>query len=241
MLETVELLTLDTTVNAPAGIIYSTAPRRAEGQDGESYFVKGPDLEIVVPEIAGNLFANAAGLLVPEPAVCVFEGQRLAGSRRVADSMRDVSSWLARPQKIRNAADLFNVIIVDAWLANNDRNLGNVLGRATHGSEIEVVMIDFEKSKTLRPNPIMESGMVNPRALWPTGELGQVLRTSKPPHPPQQMLDRVRAMDQAHCFQVIQNVRETLRDFAWWENSIQVLAARASRITQIAEEVWQSK
>ena len=47
-------------------------------------------------------------------------------------------------------------------------------------------MIDFEKSKTLRPNPIIESGIVRPRALWPTSELGQILRENRPLHAPQQ-------------------------------------------------------
>ena len=183
MVHETELLTFDSRVSAPEGIVYSTSPRRAEGEDGHSYFIKGPDVEVTFAESAGCSFAMEVGLLVPPVAVCSFGDDRYCGSRKVADSLRDVAAWLRRPQRISNRNDLYSVIVVDAWLANTDRNHGNVLGRSTHGSEIEVVMIDFEKSKTLRPNPIIESGMVGPASLWPTGELGQVLETDQTSSP----------------------------------------------------------
>jgi hypothetical protein len=69
MISNTNLTTLDSTVSAPPGIVYSTNPRRAEGEDGYSYFVKGPATEIAFAEIAGCLFAAEAGLLVPESSV----------------------------------------------------------------------------------------------------------------------------------------------------------------------------
>jgi hypothetical protein len=233
-----ELLTFDSRVSAPEGIIYSTSPRRAEGEDGHSYFIKGPDAEVVFAELAGCSFAIEVGLIVPDVAVCHFGTERHCGSRKVSDSFRDVAAWLKRPQKISNRDDLYSVIVVDAWLANTDRNHGNVLGRSTHGSEIEVVMIDFEKSKTLRPNPIMESGMVRPESLWPTGELGQVLKRTKPPHPPQQIVDRIRQVTQQRCAEIVNEVVGKLGPVAWADNSIEAVSRRAARIGEIVGEVW---
>jgi hypothetical protein len=154
--------------------------------------------------------------------------------------MRDISAWLNWPQKIRNFDDLFSIIVVDAWLANNDRNLYNVLGRQTAGSEIELVMIDFEKSKTLRPNPIIESGMVEPRMLWPTGELGRILRQRKPLYPPQAVLERIAGITQDRCTEIIMDVVEQLGPVAWADNSAHALSGRGIRVRQIAEEVWRS-
>lgn len=233
-----ELLTLDSRVSAPEGIVYSTSPRRAEGQDGHSYFIKGPHVEVAFAELAGSSFAREVGLVVPPVAVCSFDDEKYCGSRKVADSLRDVSAWLNRPEKITNQNDLYSVIVVDAWLANSDRNFGNVLGRSTHGSQIEVVMIDFEKSATLRPHPLIESGMVRPASLWPTAELGQVLRRTKPLHPPQNILERIGQITQQRCVEIINEVVSKLGPVAWADNSIEAVSRRAVRISEIAGEVW---
>lgn len=233
-----DLLTLDSRVSAPEGIVYSTSPRRAEGEDGCSYFVKGPEVEVTFPELAGCAFAIEVGLIVPPVAVCTFGDDKYCGSRKVADSLRDVAAWLKRPQKISNRNDLYTVIVVDAWLANTDRNHGNVLGRSTHRSEIEVVMIDFEKSKTLRPNPIIESGMVGPTSLWPSGELGVVLKREKPLHPPQQIMDRIGQVTSQKCAEIVNEVVGKLGPVAWADNSIEAVSRRAARIGEIAGEVW---
>jgi hypothetical protein len=233
-----DLLTLDSVVNAPEGIVYSTSPRRAEGMDGHSYFVKGPDIEVAFAELTGCSFAIEVGLIVPEVAVCSFNNEKYCGSRKVPDSLRDVAAWLKRPQKIRNRNELYAVIVVDAWLGNTDRNLGNVLGRSTHGSEIEVVMIDFEKSKALRPNPIIESGMMSPQSLWPTGELGQVLKATRPLLPPQQIVDRIRQVTRPRCKEIIDSAVSKLGPVAWADNSVEVVSRRAGRITEIVGDVW---
>jgi len=70
-----------------------------------------------------------------------------------------------------NFNDLFAAIVVDVWLANHDRNIGNVLPRP-HDREVEFVFIDFEKSVALHPSPVVTSTMLEPRKLWPRGLLG---------------------------------------------------------------------
>jgi hypothetical protein len=238
MLRQTNLLTLDSRVGAPEGVVYSTSPRRAEGSDNVSYFVKGPEAEVVFAELAGCLLAVEVGLLVPEVAVCRYTETVYCGSCKVSNALRDVSPWLNQPDKVRNFGDLYDAVVVDAWLANNDRNLGNVLGRPVHGSEIEIVMIDFEKSKTLRPNPIIESGMVDLHSLWPTGELGEILRQRKPLSPPQAIVERIRQISRARCAEIIAEVVEKSNPVDWAENGTEAVARRAERINEIARQVW---
>jgi hypothetical protein len=238
MLHQTTLTTFDAQVSAPEGMVYSTSPHTAEGADGISYFVKGPDREVVFAELAGCLLAREVGLIVPDVAVCSLSDERYCGSRKVAGAVRNVEPWLKRPQKVRNFDDLYKVIVVDAWLANDDRNMGNVLVRPVHGSEVELVMIDFEKSKTLRPNPIVASTMVEARRLWPTGDLGRTVRERKPLFASLPTMDRIREITPGRCGGIIGEVVEALGPIAWSENSIDALSRRAERIDEIVGELW---
>jgi hypothetical protein len=89
------LLTIDEPVVAPKGLVYSTSPRRAEGDNGRSYFIKGHENnEAIFAEIGGCILANAVGLPVPAVALCDFEDAQFAGSEDLG-GIRDVSAWLA--------------------------------------------------------------------------------------------------------------------------------------------------
>jgi hypothetical protein len=238
MLYQTALLTFDSRVSAPEGIVYSTSPHTAEGIDGITYFVKGPQPEVVFAEIAGCLLAREVGILVPDVAVCTFGELIYCGSAKVADSVRNVAPWLSRPHKIRNFIDLYDVIVVDAWLANDDRNMGNVLVRPFHGSDVEVIMIDFEKSRTLRPNPLMGSANVEARRLWPTGDLGQALRQQKGQVATLSAVGRIGQMSRQRCADIIAEVVEKFGVVDWAENSIDAVSRRAGRIAEIVGEIW---
>jgi hypothetical protein len=238
MLQQTALTTFDSRVSAPEGMVYSTSPYVALGEDGISYFVKGPEPEVVFAELTGCLLAREAGLVVPDVAVCTFSEERYCGSRSVAGAMRNVAPWLKQPQKVSNLADLYKVIVVDAWLANDDRNIGNVLARPLRRSQVELVMIDFERSKTLRPKPIVTSTMVEARRLWPTGELGHALRAQKPIFGPQMTMDKVRGITRDRCAEIITEVVEGLGPVDWSENSIEAVSRRAMRIEEIVGEIW---
>ncbi len=103
-------------------------------------------LQQYLGQIAGTLLAREVGLSVPDIAACYLSGETYAGSRKVEDAIREIDPWLARPQKVPNFGQLFETVVVDGWLANKDRNIGNVLARPIGGSRVEFVMIDFEKS-----------------------------------------------------------------------------------------------
>jgi hypothetical protein len=238
-MDTVSLLTLDEVVGAEVGLVYSTQPKRAQGPGQADYFVKGPSPEVVFPELAGCLLAKAAGIPVPTVAACTFQGEVFAGSLKVADIGRNVLPWL-NAERARNFGVLYEVIVVDTWLANEDRNPGNVLGAPAGKGIVSLVMIDFEKSAALRPNPITTSPTIAPQKLWPRGELGQFLRTRKALHPPTGAIQRVRALadkpDEIRA--VMSEVTASIGPISWSENSVEALLWRASRISDLVGEVW---
>ena len=178
----VDLLTMDSRVCPPPGMVYSTDPHRAEGEDGHSYFVKGPDVEVVFAELAGCSLAASVGLPVPPVATCAYNGSLYAGSRKV--EFREMRPLLKSTARLQNAADLYNMIVVDVWLANPDRNMGSLVGTQLGRGKLEMMFIDFEKAVALRPNPLLQTSMLTPRQVWPTGELGTSLRQSKPLYAP---------------------------------------------------------
>jgi hypothetical protein len=236
---TTDLITVDSPVSSPAGIVYSTNPHLAEASNGKTYFVKGPQLEVVFPEIAGCLLAASVGIPVPAIALCSAGADMLAGSEKVEQAFRDASVPLKRPEKITNIEDLYNVIVVDSWLGNTDRNLGNVLAVAS-AEKVILVMIDFEKAAALRPLPRIQSSLIEPRSLWPTSELGGYARKIKPLYPPTAVLQTVRSMTEERCRNILQPLLNPLGPVPWAEDSIGALVARAGNIDKIVEAVWRS-
>lgn len=90
-----------------------------------------------------------------------------AGSENLS-GIRDVSAWLRNRDNIDNIPDLLRVIAVDTWLANTDRNWGNLIGESSGGEKIRLFFIDFEKSVALRPMPLMSAAEIKSNDLWPT-------------------------------------------------------------------------
>lgn len=239
MIPIANLLTIDGKVKSTQGVVYSTDPKRAEGDNEVSYFIKGPDTEIVFAEIAGCTLAKDVGLTVPDIAACKAADETHAGSVKVDTPIRDVGPWLARPQSVTNFDDLFCAVVVDVWLANKDRNMGNVLGSPLPNGMIQLSFIDFEKSLTLRPEPRMQSTVLQPQKLWPSGELGIKLRARKPLHPPASMLEVIHSFTADRCTEIVHAVVNAIGvTVAWEDDSIGALMHRAGRIHKLAEEVW---
>ena len=236
----ITLATLDSPVIGPVGIVFSNAPKTATGTDGKTYYVKGWDSDVAFSEVVGCLLATEAGLRVPAAAVCSFNGQLCAGVAEVEHPIRMIAPWLGNANRIVNRNDLYAVIAVDTWLANDDRNMGNLVGSPAEDGRILLSMIDFEKSKTLRRNPTIESAGVEPRGLWPTSELGNLLRQTKPPAPPADSIRRIQAVTRQRLETLIRPVAEELPFVDWCDNSIDVLAKRAERIRALLEEVWRA-
>ena len=234
----VDLVTVDTRVASVAGTVYSTDPHRAEGVDSNSYIIKGPDPEVVFAELAGCVMAYEVGLGVPDVAICHFDGQRFAGSKKC--EIRDVTPWLKRPQKIQNIVDLYRIIVVDTWLANFDRNMGNIVAQCSRRDEIRLLFIDFEKSTALHPNPLTSCAVVKPQSLWPSGELGQYLLRSKPLVPPTEIVERINGFDEDDCRGIIGPIERQLNGVTWADHCAGALSRRARQIKTLLEEVWDS-
>jgi hypothetical protein len=235
---TAKLSSLDGFVSENSGLVHSTRPQRATGYDSHSYFVKGPEQEIVFAELAGCVLANAVELPVPSARVCSFAGDLLAGTRKVSQLRAAIDLFISKPHLVTNYPTLYEAVVVDAWLGNNDRNMGNVIGCPARGSSIEFVFIDFERAAALRPHPSINSGNLLPRDLWPSNDLGHIMNTRKPLMPPQHMLNRVRAMDEATCLMLLTKVSEAMGGVVWLEDSAFALASRAAKIDQLARDVW---
>jgi hypothetical protein len=237
MIPRVNLVTYDDAVVPLPGMFYSTDPHSAEGDDGISYIVKDTDIEVVFAEIVGLSFAREAGINVPDAAACVGDGM-YAGSARIS-GLRNVDAWLTQPLKVVNYSSLYDVIVVDTWLVNWDRNIGSVLGTPIGGENISLVFIDFEKSVTLRPNPLTQAPTVEPRLLWPSTLLGTILREQKPPRPPQPIIDRIRRISRERCTEIINDAVNSIGlPIDWAENSVQALMHRANNLQAFTEEVW---
>jgi hypothetical protein len=177
----IALTTLDEKVVGEPGKVYSTDPHVALGPDGKTYFVKGCNDAIAFKEVVGCLLAARCGLKIPLAALCTI-GQNedvYAGVEEVPNAQRNIRPWLRDRKRIRNREDLYGVIAVDTWLVNDDRNMGNLVGSPIGDGYIDVFMIDFEKSRALGPSPFTAIAEVEAKRLWPTAELGGLLRVGR--------------------------------------------------------------
>ena len=233
------LITIDDFVVPPPGLVYSTCPRRAEGSDGCSYFIKGGDTQTIFAEIAGCILANTVGLPVPAVALCDFQGEQFAGSRDLC-GIRDVSQWLLKRTNIDNISDLLSVIVLDTWLANRDRNWFNLIGESAGGERIRLFFIDFEKSVALRPLPLMSTAEVNSNELWPSGDLGGLIREWGFMHPPPDTIRKISEFNSEHCRQLLLPLAEAV-GIDWLDSTTETLSRRATQIQTLAEGVWNSK
>ena len=168
-------------MSRPDGIVYSTAPESALANDGRRFVIKGAgDPSIVVAEMVGYKFAQILGIPVPDFAVGKLangEGPVFA-CELLEDVFRDVSMWL-RKGEITNRDAVLRMLALDVLIANNDRNMNNLLGRSVPGQpgKIEVVAIDFEKARVVRSEtPLTEIPTMKPKSFWPTGDLGRICR-----------------------------------------------------------------
>jgi len=234
----IELIALNNEVPGPVGIVYSTSPKTAIGIDGRTYYVKGRNDSIAFAEVCGCRLAAAVGLPAPEAHVGLFGEDWYAAVAEVEQKIQNVGPWLYSPAGIFNIEDLFGAIVVDCWLGNDDRNMGNLVGTPAGNRQIRLTMIDFEKSKTLGVNPTFQTANLNPIRLWPTGELGARLRQIVPERPPRRYLDSVRSVTANAVSEIVLAVVREVPVVTWGESSIDVLVRRAQRIQILTEEIW---
>ena len=220
------------------GKVFSTGPEVAIGEDGKTYYIKGKNCHTAFSEVVGCRLAALAGLTVPPAHVGFFDGDLYAAIESVPQADRNIRPWLRDQERIGNRNQLFEVIAIDTWLVNDDRNMGNVVGSSIGHGRIEVFMIDFEKSSSLAENPFMSSGAVDPRRLWPTEELGAILRQRRPARCPEGVVNRIAAIALQDLKEAVLPVASELPFVHWQDSSIEVLQQRAQNIGRLVEAVW---
>lgn len=223
----IKLLTIDSPVQGELGKVYSTAPEVALGADGKTYFIKGKNSPTAFSEVAGCRLAQLVGLQTPNASVGEFNGELYAAVEAVPKAERNILPWLKSPDRIENQSDLFEVIAVDTWLVNDDRNMGNVIGTPLGDGRIKVFMIDFEKSRALGPNPFTSSSL-DPKRLRPTAELGAILSQIRPSKFPNGLLNRIATISEEEIQKTIFSVAAELPFVNWHASSAELLHRRAA-------------
>jgi hypothetical protein len=236
VIPTISIVTLidRSPVIAPEGLVYSTSPLSCLDTEGNSYVVKGPEPNIVVAEALGYMLALELGIGVPEFAFAKFQDSSALwfASKKMETGLRDVSPIL-RSGGARYAIFLSELAVFDAWVANLDRNIGNLLIAPGLG----LIAIDFEKSQALRgPHPLLEATMIDPRKLRPSGVL-----TASIPKPLQGdgMLRRVDGLTDARIRVIVQTVEAAMGGgFTWATSTTSSLIHRRKQLREILKAAW---
>lgn len=226
-------------VTPPNGLVYSTNPQVAAGEDGQDYFLKGPNTQIAFAELASYELANLVGLAVPPHAVCLYEGELYFGSRGMWQ--RQVpDDWLRAPDRIVNPGIVADTIAFDVWIANPDRNIGGFVGEPISQREsplLRVLAIDFEKSHVLRGTPSVQLTTIAPNLCKPHGLLAGICSELSFP---EGFCRRIAAVDEDKIADCIRQsiMAMNMPSIDWTEGSIRILTKRSRNIRPLVKEAW---
>jgi hypothetical protein len=229
-------------VVAAQHVLFSTAPRVAPASDGNSYIIKGPDLPLVFSEAAAYELAGLIGLSVPEFALCLLPGSNELwfGSRRKA--FRHSADVLLRTGRVSNPNLLSEAVAFDVWVANDDRNLGNLVADSVNlggRNLLELYAIDFERSQILagRADRFRVAAM-HPRTFWPREEMGRICRGLSRPEP---FCERILGLrpDEIHGALTKILVGLNMPPVGWFDTAVDVLNQRRERIHSLVAEAWE--
>lgn len=233
-LKSIQLVDPGQKVIGPDGVVYSTNPKTAVGLDELTYFLKGPEIEIVAAEAFAHLLARLVDLPVPDFGLARIDDDTYFASLEA--QIRNVGHFLANG-KITNPQTLQETIVFDVWVANTDRNLGNFVGQVTpNPNHVRILPIDFEKSASIRERtPIVQIPMIPVRDFWPSEDLGRIASGSRLPEDFCGRIAAVTSNQITHCAGV---VAAHLPQYEWGDSTVRVLKTRASQIVRLCREVW---
>lgn len=239
-MDVVELVEEGEEVTPPDGIVYSQHPRRSLAHDGRTYFVKGPELNVVVSEVISHLLAQQIELRVPEFALA--KRSSVPGfffASREVQGFRAVDPWLVAG-RIQNPNLLPKMHLLDVLVANHDRNIGNLIGeniRGQRSAEVRLVAIDFEKAEALRGDyPLTTVPTIRPARLRPSGILGGIIQRDRDIAPHFAAIERIAGDDVLRAFGKLEAAMG--HQIGWKDGSAPLIAQRARDIRGIFAEVW---
>lgn len=226
---------------SPANIVYSTNPRSWFDTAGTEYVVKGPAPEVVASETVAYALAEILEIPTPSFALATLPESPdiFFASEKITSAIRDVEP-VFRSASNPSLEGVARIIAFDSWIANTDRNIGNLLCRMSTSmpsGTIEIVAIDFEKSNCLRErHPITTSNNLPPADLWPSGILGEYMRGCAMPD---DTLQRIESFDKERLSEMISGIANLLHPgYDWFGSTVDGLSWRMDRIRRIAQETW---
>lgn len=227
-------------VENPLGIVYSTAPQTGLTLNGHNCIVKGhSDPGIVLREAVAYALADEVGVPIPQGILVSTLHDHLLFGSIIIEGPRDVEPFL-KGGRVSNWDKLIDIVTFDIWICNDDRNIGNLVGRSPVASSpgaIDIVAIDFEKSEVLgSKTPTVTVPMVPPESLWPKPPLGSFLSGSKPS---EGVMQNYSDIDENLLVSIIAPIQQRLGVEPEWTQSVsRLLAARAKNIGRLIGEVW---
>jgi hypothetical protein len=221
-------------------VIYSTCPKIGTAENGASYYLKGPDAAVVAAEALAYELAGAVNLAVPEHALCEVPGVGVFfASKEVR--FRSALDVVMEGGLASNPELLSDCIAFDTWIANDDRNMGNIVmePERIEGHLARLLAIDFEKSRILRGENMLLVDQLAPRSFWPRELLGQ-LCDGQPF--PDGACSRIASVSRDRIDGVFEALAWELADLdlSWRDSAVYQLARRATQITDRVREVWDS-
>jgi hypothetical protein len=220
--------------------IYASNPRQALCDDGRRYVLKGPSLAQIVAEYMGYTLAKRVELPVPEFALCRanVSSEVLFASRMSDRALRFPADSMLRADK-SGIGLLADCAVFDIWVANEDRNPGNIIGEPIGGygnPSISYLLIDFERSLLLSGTSGLEVNMFSPSKFMPKPALKDLL-----PRPPirSALLDQIAGVTSAEVLGHFTDLENALGErISWRDSATHHLMSRATKLTTLVREAY---
>lgn len=220
--------------------IYASNPRQALCDDGRRYVLKGPDLAQIVAEYMGYTLAKHVELPVPEFALCRpnASSEVLFASRMSDRALRFPADSMLRIDK-SGIGLLADCVVFDVWVANEDRNPGNIIGEPIGGfanPSISYLLIDFERSLLLSGTSGLEVNMFSPSRFMPKPALKDLL-----PRPAVRsaLLDRIGSVTPAIILGHFTDLENAIGErISWRDSATHHLVSRATKLTTLVREAY---
>lgn len=225
-------------VRAPDSTVYASRPRITTATDGREYYLKGPDVRVVVAEAVGYQLAEAVGVDVPEWALCrdPADGQVLFASAGMRT--RSGIDLLLRSPHTVNPDLLARCMALDCWITNDDRNIGSLVAEPLNrrsGSGQRLYAVDFERAQILRGADRFTVGARPTHDFTPRGVLADFTIGLGFPGA---TCARIAAATADQVRGMFARVEQGVGPVAWADGATHYLGQRAVRIEALLREVW---
>lgn len=224
----------------PSGIVYSTSPELWADAFDTFFVVKGPDTTLVAAELVCHMLAAHVEVSVPPYAIATHpqHAAPFFASQWLESANRDAEPFL-KMSKPTSLEQLAMVVLLDLWVVNDDRNIGNILAVPVEGEERppDIVAIDFEKALVARSRfPVTESPTVPIERLQPKGPLGTYASRTRRPV---ELIHTIKRLPDMAIQNIVDSAQSLIGpEYSWADGTATALIQRRDRLEEMASEVW---